>query len=449
MMRWRWTWAALPGALAVAVGAFAASCGGSTERADPDGGVGEPSPEGAEANALSLIAQGREAFRHDTMGNEAFWSGQLQLQDAIRGEANGGVGPGLSPAAALELGIRVDVDALPEEVQIALGNGDVDLESPSTTLDLLRLEAVVGVTGFFDGDELTGVGINCALCHSDVDDSFAPSIGRRLDGYANRDVNPGAIIALAPSLEPFINLLGVDDATVRSVLNSWGPGAFDGHLVFDGQPMGPGGEPAAVLNPPLHGRAGVNLATYNGWGSQAYWIGLVPNIELFGEGTFDDARLADADEFPVAAAAGLDRTDAENDRITPLIPALHVYLVSLPAPVPEPGSFDEAAAERGEALFNGAAQCATCHVPPLYSEPGWNLHPASDIGIDSFHADRGPEDAYRTTPLLGLAARQTGGFYHDGRFATVDDVIDHYNGVFDLGLGEDEQSDLAQFLLSL
>src|SRR5687768_9066148 len=167
------------------------------------------------AHAKRLIEEGRHIFRFDTFGSEAFFGDALGLHKAIAGEKNGGVGPGVSPKTALAVGLKVDVDALPEQVKAQIRAGTVNLDDPATTLALLQLNAVVGVTGRFSAGRITSMGTQCALCHSTVDDSFAPGIGKRLDGWANRDLNVGAIVSLAPNLTPFTDLLGVDEATVR------------------------------------------------------------------------------------------------------------------------------------------------------------------------------------------------------------------------------------------
>jgi hypothetical protein len=401
-------------------------------------------------NAQRMLEEGRQTFRYDTFGDEAFWGGTLKLHQAIAGEALGGVGTGVSPNMALQVGLKVDMDALPAELVEQVQAGEVDLDDPATTLELLQINAVVGVTGFFDdAGTLQSVGIQCSLCHSTVDDAFAPGIGHRLDGWPNRDLNVGAIIALAPDLTALTDLLGVDDATVRTVLNSWGPGKFDAELVLDGKATRPDGESGATLIPPAFGMAGVNLHTWTGWGSVTHWNAFVANIEMHGQGTFFDPRLDDAEQFPVAAAAGLGNLRNDPDLITSRLAALQFYQLAIPAPDPPAGSFDTEAAARGEALFNDKAQCATCHVPPVFVEPGWPMHTAEEIGIDDFQASRSPDGRYRTAPLAGLWAHQTGGFYHDGRFATLPDVIGHYNQHFQLGLTEEEISDLTQYLLSI
>lgn len=412
---------------------------------NPDGDGTDP----AVAEAKRMVEEGREVFRFDTFGSEAFWGGQLRLHEAIAGEALGGVGDGISPEEALALGLKVDVEALPESVKQALAEGDLDLRDPAVTLELLRLDAVIGITGVFDEDELTAVGIQCSLCHSTVDDSFAPGVGRRLDGWPNRDLDVGAVIAAAPNLEPFAELLDIEEATVRDVVLAWGPGKFDAELILDGKAFRPDGKTAATLIPAAFGLAGVNLHTYTGWGSVPHWNALVANLEMGGQGTFFDPRLRDSEQFPVAAAAGLDDVRAEPDLVTEKLPALQMYQLAIPVPEPPPETFDAEAAERGAELFRGKADCARCHVPPLFTEPGWNLHTPEEIGIDSFQADRSPTRRYRTTPLGGLFTRLEGGFYHDGRFASLEDVVNHYDETFELGLSSEERADLIQYLLSL
>ena len=427
----------------VAASAMAVSSADEGFRAD-DGGAWQ--------NATLMIARGRSTFRFDNFGNEDFWGGALQLHQAIAGAANGGVGGGLSPAAALGLGLKVDAAALPRSLVQALKAGQVNLKDPAVTLALLRLNAVVGVRGFFDdASHLRSVGITCALCHSTVDDSLAPGIGARRDGWANRDLNVGAIIALSPSVAPFAQLLGVDEATVRSVFQSWGPGKFDAELLLDGQPFTPDHRSAATLIPPAFGLAGVNLHTWTGWGSVTHWNAFVAVLEMQGKGTFYDPRLKDASKFPIAAANGFADVRREPDLVTPRLGALQFYQLALPAPSPPKGSFDRGAAERGAALFaaKGKARCGQCHVPPLFTEPGWNLHTPEEIGIDAFQARRAPDDGYRTAPLRGLWTHMTGGFYHDGRFATLGAVVDHYQATFGLGLSENEKRDLVEYLKSL
>jgi hypothetical protein len=414
------------------------------------GGTDLPKNIATEVHVLKQVREGRNTFRYATFGDEAFWGDTLGLHLAIAGAAQGGAGPGVSPKTALAVGLKVDVDALPKSLVRALARGKVNLDDPATTLELLRLNAVVGVTGFFnESGALSSMGIQCALCHSTVDDSFAPGIGHRRDGWANRDLDVGAIVALAPRLEPVAQLLGTDVATVRAVLNSWGPGRFDAVLFVDGKAFRPDGKSASVLIPPAFGLAGVNLHTWTGWGGVSHWNAFVANLEMHGQGTFFDPRLDDETKFPVAARAGFGNVRAEEDLITPLLPALQLYQLALPAPRPPAGSYDRAAAARGDALFNGKAQCSTCHVPPLYTEPGWNMHTAAEIGIDDFQSSRSPDERYRTAPLRGLWTHTRGGFYHDGRFADLAAVVNHYDSLRALGLSAQEKADLAEFLKSL
>ena len=385
------------------------------------------------------VEQGRRTFRFDTFGDEEFWGDVLRLHEAVRK---------VSPRTALAVGLKVDVDALPTTLKDDLAHGRIDLDDPKITVALLKLNAVVGLTGFFDAKGgLRSMGIQCALCHSTVDDSFAPGIGQRLDGWAPRDLNVGAIIALAPNLKPVADLLGVSQATVRAVLNSWGPGKYDAAVFIDGKASPPSGGPTLI--PPAFGLAGVNLHTWTGWGSVTHWNAFVANLEMHGKGTFYDPRLNDPIRFPIAAANGFANVRNSPDLVTSKLAALHVYQLAIPAPKAPAGSFDRRAARRGEVLFNTKAQCAVCHVPPLFTEPGWNMHRGEEIGIDNFQADRSPDQHYRTAPLKGLWSHQQGGFYHDGRFATLRHVVDHYNSVKALGLTAGEAADVVEYLKSL
>jgi hypothetical protein len=397
--------------------------------------------------------RGRHTFRYDTFGDEAFWGDALHLHQSIQGAALGGTGPGLSPKAALGLGLKVDVDALPHPLQKSLAEGKVDLDNPATTLALLKLNAVVGVTGFFNDQSgtLKSIGIQCSLCHSSVDNSFAPGIGRRLDGWANRDLDVGQIIAFAPDVSPIAALLGADQTTVRSVLKSWGPGKFDAELLLDGKAFRPDGKPAATLIPPAFGLAGVNLHTWTGWGSVPHWNAFVAVLEMHGKGNFFDPRLDNTEQFPIAAANKFGHVvvPADQDRVSPKLPDLQLYQLSIAAPEPPHGSFNPEAAARGKTLFGGRAKCATCHIAPLFTEPGWNLHKPEELGLDDFQANRAPDRAYRTAPLQGLWTHQKGGFFHDGRFATLNSVVEHYNLLFGLGLSGQDSDDLVQYLLSL
>jgi len=426
-------------------------------------------------NAAMKVEQGQQIFRFDTFGDETFWGDTLKLHQAIEGAKLGGIGPGVSPKIALAVGLKVDVDALPSNLVEQIVKGRVNLNEPAVTLALLKLNAVVGVKGIFNSSgTLKSVGIQCALCHSTVDNSspalcfgqVVPNpgtgcVGHRLDGWPNRDLNVGGIIALAPDLSAFANLLSTDQATVRKVLNSWGPGKFDAELALDGKAFNPQqitdrnvtgtNVSGASLIPPAFGLGGVNLHTWIGWGSVPHWNAFVANLEMHGKGRFFDPRLNDAKQFPIAAANGfgdLPHINPDDDLITSKLAALQLYQLSIPAPEATV-HFDKEAAERGDELFSGKAGCNNCHVEPLWTEPGWNLHPASDVCIDSFQADRGPDHRYRTSPIGAITTHFKGGFYHDGRFADLNAVVNHYDKCMNLGLNDGEKSDLVQYLLSL
>ncbi|HEX8091044.1 MAG TPA: hypothetical protein VF762_19475, partial [Blastocatellia bacterium] len=292
-----------------------------------------------------MMEEGREIFRDETFGDEEFWGDLLQLHKAIAGAALGGVGAGVSPKTALAVGLKVDLEALPNSVVKDLKKSRVNLDDPAVTLALLKLNAVVGVKGFFNQEgALRSVGISCALCHTTVDDSFAPGIGKRLDGWANRDLNVGAVVALAPNLKPIADLLGVSEATVRAVLGSWGPGKFDAELFLDGKAFNPQqisngvvtgtNVSGATLIPPAFGLAGVNLHTWTGWGSVTHWNAFVANLEMHGKGTFYDPRLNDPEKFPIAAKNGFGNVRATPDLITSKLAPLHFYQLAIPTPAP-------------------------------------------------------------------------------------------------------------------
>jgi hypothetical protein len=423
----------------------------------------------AEQNAEQLVDQGRKIFRFDTFGDEAFWGDQLQLHLAINT---------LTPRNALALGLKVDADALPSSVIEAVKRGQVNLNDPAVTLALIKANAVLGVVGSFNSNgTLKSVGLTCAICHSTVDDSLAPGIGKRIDGLGNRDLNVGAIVAAAPNLKPVVDLLklanpAVTDTVVRQVLNTWGPGKFDAEIFLDGKAFNPQqitngivtakNVPGATLIPNARGLAGHNLHTWTGgWGTVTYWNAFVAVLELHGKGTFFDERFDNADQFPIAAKAGLGHisTSPDDDQVTSKLAPLHFYQLSLPAVQPRPNvDFDPAAAQLGDELFSGKANCNSCHHEPLWSEPGWNQHTATEMKIDDFEAERAPGHAYQTVNLAGIFVREEGlfmqpgnkgRFYHDGRFKTLLDVINSYDVRFDLHLTEPEKHDLVEYLKSL
>jgi hypothetical protein len=416
---------------------------------------GDPGNRDAKARN-ELFEQGREIFRFDTFGDEDFWGGQLQLHRAIEGAALGGVGPGVSPKTALTAaGLKVDVDALPAKLLNELRRGEVDLDSPATTLALLKLNSVVGVKGFFDsGGSLSSVGITCAICHSTVDDSFAPGIGERLDGWPNQDLNVGLIVSLAPNLKPMTDQIGVDEPTLKKVLLSWGPGFYDAEVNIDGIGFRPDGKSAATRIPAAYGHLGEDLHTWTGgFGDVTYWNAYVANLQMHGNGNFNDERFNDPVKYPAAVRGGFYRVRHDPDEVTPKLGPLHYYQLSLPPPTPPASSFDAAAAARGEQVFNGQGRCADCHMPPLYTDAGYNAHKPAEICTDSFQADRGPTGAigstYVTPQLKGLWARSKRGFYHDGRYPTLLSVVDHYDSCLGLRLSPGQKSDLAEFLKSI
>ena len=396
----------------------------------------------------ALVAEGKEIFRFDTFGDEGFWTDVLHIDKAILGDANGGFGSGVSPATALAVGLKVDAEALPPSLVTSINNGDVDLNDPATTVALLELNAVVGLKGSFDTDgKLISLGVSCAVCHSTVDDSFSPGIGKRLDGWANRDLNVGAILSLSDNLQPVGDVLDVDVATLKTVLAAWGPGKYDAVLFLDGKAQRPDGTIKPDLIPSAYGMQGIELTTYTGWGSLSYWNNMVAVNEMHGTGNFSDPRINDAAKYPVATENGLYNVSVSNDLVTPKLPALREYQLSLDPPTPPAGSYEQASADLGEALFTGKANCASCHKAPIFADNV--LHTPEEIGIDNYEASRSPTGKYRTTPLRGLFARAKGGFYHDGRYATLNDVVNHYNGHFQLGLSSTEIDNLVEYLKSI
>ncbi len=395
-----------------------------------------------------LINEGKQIFRFDTFGDEEFWSGLLHIDKAIAGAANGGFGQGVSPTTALSVGLKVDAEALPADVVAGVRSGAISLNDPKTTIELIKLNSVVGVRGNFDETGgLKSIGITCAVCHSTVDDSFAPGIGKRLDGWPNRDLNVGAIISLTDNAQPIADMLHVDEATLRSVLGDWGPGKFAAVLFMDGKALRPDGKVAANLIPAAFGLKDIKLTTYTGWGDISYWNAFVANLEMHGKGNFSDPRLNDPVKYPIAVENGFYNVMNDPDLISSKLPALRAYQHSLEAPRPPSGSFSKAAAARGKVIFYSKAKCGTCHPGPLYADN--MLHSAEELGIDDFEAMRSPTGKYRTPPLGGLFARAKGGFYHDGRFATLADVVDHYDQHLGTALTPSEKKDLTEFLKSL
>ena len=361
----------------------------------------------AAAQATARPATGKDVFRFDTFGNETFWTDTLRLHEAIASAVD--------PTTALSVGLKVDADALPPGILKT-----VDLKSPATTVALLKMNAVVGVKGTVvskDGkDVLTRVGITCALCHSTVDDSVMPGIGRRLDGHPNMTLNPGAIIALSPAL----------DAAKKAVYKSWGPGKYDPRFNQDGK-NGP------VVIPPAFGLAGVRQATYTGDGDISYWNRYVAVTQMAGHGAFKEPRL------------GISVEAKGEDLVAPRLPALREYQHSLAKPAPPAGSFDAAAAARGRTLFAGSARCATCHSGASFTDE--KLHAPAETGMDPAYAARSATKKYRATPLRALWQHPP--YFHDGKAANLAAVVDHYDATLKLKLTAEQKKDLVEYLKSI
>lgn len=349
-----------------------------------------------------LVARGKEIFRHDDFGDPAFWTGALHLNEVVNT---------LTPVQALGLGLKVDLDALPPGLL-----GSVDLNSPATTRALLSLDAVVGVRARVEGDRITSLGITCALCHSTVDDAAVPGVGHRLDGWPNRDLNVGGIVAASPAIAA---------GAFRDYLLSWGRGRYDARVNLDGRMDGP------TEIPPAYGLADVALETYTGEGPVSYWNAYVAVTQMHGQGTFSDPRL------------GIHVTPDGPNLVQPKLPALREYQLSLAAPA---GDAASAASERGRALFEGRAGCAECHVPPTFTDAP-RLHAPAELPVEATWADRSATKLYRTTPLRGLIHHAP--YFHDGSAATLADVVARYDAFKGLGLSVAERSDLVAYLRTL
>ena len=381
--------------------ALAVSC-------DNAGSIG-PTFEQLDSN---LVRAGKDIFRFDTFGDEKYWTDTLRMHEVIQS--------GVSPATALSVGLKVDVDSLPAAVQAALAAGQVDLNSPATTVTLLKLNAVVGLKGQVTSvgchDSLTRVGITCALCHSTVDNSFAPGIGHRRDGWPNTTLNPGAIVALSPAVSP----------ALKTILQSWGPGKYDPRVNVDGQNT-------PLVIPPAYGLQGVDKETYTAEGPVSYWNAYVAVTQMHAQGNFSDPRL------------GISITQ-NPDLVTSKLPALRQYQLSLSVPKPTPS--DVAATARGKLVFDGAGRCSTCHIGSLYTDiNSGRLHAPSETGMDPRYAARTSQKAYRTTPLRGLL--QHAPYFHDGSAVSLAAVVDHYDSFLSLGLTAAQKQDLIAYLQTL
>ena len=368
---------------------------------------------------------GEEIFRFDTFGDEQLWTNVLRMHDVL---------PLVSPATALAVGLKVDVEALPPAIIDALTAGKVDLNDPAVTLALLQLNAVVGVKGTFNEfKQLTEVGVTCALCHSSVDNSFATGIGQRLDGWANRDLNVGAIVALSPAL----------DAATKAEFMAWGPGRYDPrHHYFNGTSIVPLNSPSVPIEiPAIYGLRGVGFETVTGDGPISYWNAYVGVGQMGGHGSFSDPRIG----------VNIEQTP---DLVTPKLSALLDYQLSLRTPAPPAGSFDHQAAARGKQIFRKEARCSSCHQQPdltdVLSGPDRNvpfLHAPSEVGLSAAYADRSATKQYRTTPLRGLF--QHAPYFHDGSAPDLRAVVEHYDTLFGLQLTAAQKADLVEYLKSL
>jgi mono/diheme cytochrome c family protein len=382
-----------------------------------------PAPPQQEAQVKRW--DGQAIFRFDTFGDEQLWTDVLRMHEVI---------PSIDPATALAVGLKVDVEALPPAVINALRAGQVDLTNPAVTVELLRLNAVVGVKGSVDeAGRLTKVGITCALCHSSVDNSFAPGIGKRLDGWANTDLNVGAIVALSPAL---------DDAT-KAEFRTWGPGKYDPrHHAFNGTSIIPLNSPSLpIVIPPIYGLRGVGFETFTGDGPISYWNSYVGVGQMGGKGTFNDPRIA----------LFINQTP---DLVTPTLAALLDYQLSLRPPQAPKGSYDREAATRGRQLFRNEARCVTCHQGPNFTDvlSGRNrdvpfLHYPGEVGMDPRYAARSATGQYRTTPLRGLWQHPP--YFHDGSAPDLTAVVNHYDQFFGLDLTAAQKGDLVEYLKSL
>ena len=358
------------------------------------------------------LAEGQQVFRFETFGDEQFWTDTARMHEVVQ--------KSVSPALALKVGLKVDAEAIPADVAQAIKDGKVDLNSPATTVTLLKLNAVVGLKGTVttvDGkDTLTRLGITCALCHSTVDNSFSPGIGRRLDGWPNVDLNVGAIVALSPAIT----------AAQKAVYNSWGPGKYDPRYNFDGKST-------PLVLPPAYGLAQVQNETFTAEGPISYWNAYVAVTQMHGQGNFSDPRLnIDVKQSP--------------DLVTPKLAALRAYQHSIPAPPPPNGSFDAAAAGRGRTIFDNS--CAACHVGGTNTDNNnGTLHDPSETGMDPAYAMRTANKKYRTTPLRALWQHPP--YFHDGSAATLAAVVTHYDRVRNLRLSDAQKRDLVEYLKSL
>lgn len=399
--------------ISVMVGALAAlaGCVSKGAREEPRR-ISTNSDTSSDDRSPQTLAAGQRIFRYETFGDEQFWTDTARMPEVVQ--------KSVSPAVALSVGLKVDADAIPPDVAQAIKSGKVDLKNPATTVTLLKLNAIVGLNGTVNTvgrkDTLIRLGITCALCHSTVDSAFAPGIGHRKDGWPNRDLNVGAIIALSPAIPP----------AQKTVLKSWGPGKYDPRTNIDGKST-------PLVLPPAYGLALIKNETYTAEGPISYWNAYVAVTQMHGHGNFSDPRL------------GIDIRQSP-DMVGPKLAALRSYQHSLETPAPPPGSFDAPAAGRGRAVFNQA--CASCHIGATSTDNNsGQLHAPSETGMDATYAMRTANKMYRTTPLRGLWQHPL--YFHDGSARTLPDVVEHYDRARGLGLTDQQKHDLAEYLKTL
>jgi cytochrome c5 len=390
--------------IVLTAGTALSACDTTKPAAESAPPVAAAAPQAKQESSAAEVTEGQRIFRFETFGDEQLWTDKLRLHEVV--EKN------VDPTTALKVGLKVDADVLPAGIL-----EKVDLKSPATTVALLKMNAVVGLQATVDANNhITRLGVTCALCHSTVDNSVMPGIGRRKDGWPNRDLNVGAIIALSPVLA----------ADKKAVYQSWGPGKYDPRYNQDGKST-------PLVLPPAYGLAQVKNETYTAEGPISYWNAYVAVTQMGGQGNFSDPRL------------GIDVKHSP-DIVSPKLPALRAYQFSLPAPPPPAGSFDAVVAERGRGVFDRT--CASCHVGGSGTDNnGGTLHPPADTGVDGAYAARTANKAYRTTPLRALWQHPP--YFHDGSAATLADVVAQYNRVRKLGLTADQQRDLVEYLKSL
>ncbi|MEO8859270.1 MAG: hypothetical protein ABI343_19975 [Burkholderiaceae bacterium] len=429
------------GAIAVAIGAVLAGCGGGSNDAGPVSKVPQVPLD------PQVVTAGQQTFRYDTFGDETFWTDTLKMNKVIE--------TAVDPLTAASVGLKIDVSALPADVVKGVVDGTIPLNDPQTTLALLSLNAVVGVKGQVskgvDGKlHLDRVGITCALCHSTVSKdlqvtapdpanpagpriSLAGIVGERLDGWPNRALQPGTIISLSPALT------AVQKAEYASWATKFGPGFYDPRINVNTDPgsnpaVGPnidanvaaykaaGGIPVVI--PPAFGLVGLSKSIFTGDGDTAhepagptaYWNRYVGVAQMHGHGTFFDERIIiNGKPLNVDHRVG-------DDLITAILPQLEAYQWSIAAPAigthgtkwAVASDLDTQAVTRGKAVFEGPAKCSSCHSGSSFTDVNtFGLHPASaSVALDKNYIKFSATKQWRTTPLKGIWTHPP--YFHDG-----------------------------------